>query len=138
MTERRAAHTMSDAPGPLSPHLQIYRWQVTSVLSILHRASGLALTVAAPLYVFWLLSVALGEPSYSLVQSIYGSWPGKTVLFGCTWGATYHLLNGLRHLLWDFGFGFGGAAVTRGGALVVGGSIALTLAAWVIYGISHG
>lgn len=129
---------MSDAPGPLSPHLQIYRWQVTSVLSILHRASGLALAIAAPLYVLWLLGVALGETSYGVVQSVYGSWIGQLVLFGCTLAAMYHLLNGVRHLLWDAGVGFGGAVVSRGGIAVVLGSLALTLVAWALYGVSHG
>jgi succinate dehydrogenase / fumarate reductase, cytochrome b subunit len=129
---------MSDAPGPLSPHLQIYRWQITSVLSILHRASGLALFVAAPLYVFWLLGVALGEASFGAVQSVYGSWPGQLVLFGCTLAGMYHLLNGVRHLIWDTGIGFANAVVARGGYVVVGASIALTLVAWAIYGLSHG
>jgi len=129
---------MSDAPGPLSPHLQIYRWQVTSVLSILHRGSGLALAAAAPLYVIWLVGVALGDGSFRLVQSVYGSPPGQAVLAGCVLAGAYHLLNGLRHLLWDAGVGFGRAAVVRGGIAIAVGSVALTLLALVLTWLANG
>ena len=91
---------------PLSPHLQVYRWQWTMALSILHRATGLALTVGALLMVFWLLALATGPDSFAGLQAFLGSWFGRLLLFGWTWALAYHFLNGIRHLVWDAGKGF--------------------------------
>ena len=123
---------------PLSPHLQIYRWQITSVLSILHRGSGIALAAATPLYVLWLVSVALGDASFALVRAGFASWPGQAVLVACSFAGTYHLFNGLRHLLWDMGVGFSPSFVARSGVMIAYGSLALTCTAWTLVWLTHG
>src|ERR1700741_74027 len=94
---------------PLSPHLQIYRPQLTSVLSILHRATGIALGVGTLLLVYWLIAVAAGagaRAAYDVAQRLIGSWFGRLLLFGWTLAFFYHLANGVRHLAWDAGYGF--------------------------------
>jgi len=122
---------MTSDPRPLSPHLQIYRWQLTSVLSILHRASGVALTVGAILLVWWLVAAAGGPEDYARVQGFLGSWVGRILLFGWSLALFYHLCNGLRHLWWDTGRGFELKSVYASGWAVVGGTVALTLIAWI-------
>jgi succinate dehydrogenase / fumarate reductase, cytochrome b subunit len=126
---------MRSADRPLSPHLQIYRWQLTSVLSILHRATGLLLGAGAILLVWWLVAAASGPDAYAAVEDFLGSWLGFLLLFGLTLALFYHLCNGIRHLVWDTGHGFDLKSTYIGGWLVVGGSAALTLIAWVV-GIS--
>ncbi len=127
--------TASD-PRPLSPHLQVYRWQITSVLSILHRASGVALTLGTILLVWWLVAAADGPGSYSRVQAFLGSWVGRILLFGWSVALFYHLCNGLRHLWWDTGRGFEIRSVTASGWAVVAGTVVLTAIAWGV-GLSH-
>jgi succinate dehydrogenase / fumarate reductase cytochrome b subunit len=90
---------MDSAERPLSPHLQIYRWQLTSVLSILHRAAGIALSVGAVLLVWWLVAAASGPAAYSRAAGFFGSWIGLVLLFGWTAALFYHLCNGIRHLV---------------------------------------
>ena len=94
---------MRSADRPLSPHLQIYRWQLTSVLSILHRASGVTLSAGTILLVWWLIAAASGPEAYEGVQDFLGSWIGLLLLFGWTLSLFYHLCNGIRHLVWDTG-----------------------------------
>lgn len=91
---------------PLSPHLQIYRPQFTSLLSISHRASGLALVVGTLLLVWWLVAAAAGPSAFATAQGAIGSWLGQLVLFGWTVALYFHLCNGIRHLVWDAGYGF--------------------------------
>jgi succinate dehydrogenase / fumarate reductase cytochrome b subunit len=121
---------MSDR-RPLSPHLQVYRWQLTSVMSILHRASGIALSAGAILLVWWLVAAAEGADAYAGVQAFLGSWIGLLMLFGWSLALFYHLCNGLRHLLWDSGHGLDLPGVYLGGWIVVGATAALTLIAWI-------
>ena len=97
---------MSNGDRPLSPHLQIYAWQWTMALSILHRASGVGLSVGTLLMVWWLLGLAGGVESFELVQGFVSHWLGKICLLGWTWALFYHLCNGIRHLGWDVGVGF--------------------------------
>jgi len=129
---------MSD-PRPLSPHLQVYRWQLTSVMSILHRASGLALSVGAVLLVWWLGAAADGPEPYVGFQHFIGSWFGLLLLFGWSVALFYHLCNGIRHLWWDTGRGLELASVYSGGRLVLAGTGVLTVIAWIagIAGWSH-
>ena len=127
---------MRSADPPLSPHLQIYRWQLTSVLSILHRAAGIALCAGAVLLVWWLVAAASGPDVYDGVASFLGSWIGCVLLFGWSAALFYHLCNGIRHLVWDTGHGLDLPAVYFGGWLVVAGTTALTVIAWVA-GIAH-
>ena len=91
---------------PLSPHLQIYRPQITSVLSILHRITGIALAGGLVLLLVGLLSMAMGFDAYDCFQRFIQSIWGKIMLFGWAWAMSYHLFNGVRHLFWDMGYGF--------------------------------
>jgi succinate dehydrogenase / fumarate reductase cytochrome b subunit len=117
---------------PLSPHLQIYRPQITSVLSITHRASGLVLSAGAVLLVLWLVAAASGERGFAIAQECAGSAPGYLFLFAFSLALFYHLLNGIRHLFWDMGAGFELETVTRTGWAVVVGTVLLTGIAWVL------
>lgn len=116
---------------PLSPHLQIYRWQLTSVLSILHRMTGIALSVGTLLLAWWLIAAATGPAAFDTAQGFIGSWLGRLLLLGWSWALFYHLANGIRHLAWDAGFGFELRTVYATGWAVVVLSILLTLIAWI-------
>jgi succinate dehydrogenase / fumarate reductase, cytochrome b subunit len=122
---------MASRERPLSPHLQVYRPQITSVLSILHRITGAALAAGTLLLVYWLIAVAGGPDTYDAAQSVVGSIIGRILLFGWSWALFYHLTNGIRHLVWDAGRGFELRTVTISGWTVVILSFALTLAAWI-------
>ena len=126
---------MTSSNRPLSPHLQVYRPQLTSILSITHRATGIALSFGIILLIAWILATAAGENYFNTVNSIITSWFGKQVLVGFTWALFYHLCNGVRHLFWDAGFGFELNTVYKSGYATVAASVLLTAAAWII-GIS--
>ncbi len=125
---------------PTSPHLGIYRWQITMTLSILHRASGVVLYSGALGLVYWLVALALGPQAFATAGWFFHLWIGQALL--CLWSLAffYHLLNGVRHLVWDAGYGFdkpihraSGALTYRvSGWLVVLSSLALTAAAWTL------
>lgn len=115
---------------PLSPHLQVYRPQLTSVLSITHRATGVALAAGTLLLVWWLVAAASGPEQYATVQAVMGSWPGKLLLLGWTFSLFFHLANGIRHLFWDAGLGFELKTTYASGWAVVAASIVLTVLAW--------
>lgn len=121
---------MADIERPLSPHLQIYRPQITSVLSILHRITGVALGAGALLLTWWLVAAAVGPEAYAAVQVCIGSFFGRLILFGFSFALFFHLCNGIRHLAWDLGLGLDIPTVTRSGWAVVAASVALTLLAW--------
>jgi len=123
---------------PLSPDIQIYRPQLTSVLSISHRLTGIALSVGAPLLVYWLIAAAAGPWAYDALHGFLGSWPGLALLFCWTYALFFHLCNGIRHLFWDAGYGFDLQTIYASGWAVVAASMALTLAAWVISFNMHG
>lgn len=121
---------------PLSPHLQIYRWQWTMALSILHRMTGVALAVGTLLLVYWVFAAATGPLAFEQAQSLISHWLGRLLLFGWSFALFYHLCNGIRHLVWDAGKGFELRAAYLSALLVVTASIALTGLAWLIgYGI---
>ncbi len=122
---------MSTKKRPLSPHMQIYRLPLSSVLSFLHRITGVALAVGLLLLVYWLLAVASGPEAYNAVQAFNASIVGRTLLFGWTFALFYHLCNGIRHLVWDTGHGYELPDVYRSGWLVVGVSVVLTVLAWM-------
>ena len=123
---------MSHAERPLSPHLQVYRWQLTSVLSILHRATGVALSLGTILLVCWLVAAAEGPEAYLGMQNFVGSWLGLLLLFGWSVALFYHLCNGIRHLWWDTGRGLDLRSVYAGGWAVLGVTAVLTVLAWVL------
>ncbi len=116
---------------PLSPHLQVYRWQITMTMSILHRASGLALSVGSLVLAWWLNAVAVGGAHYAWVTGILGSPAGLAFLAGWSVAFFYHLGNGIRHLLWDAGRGFEiGSMYRTGWAVVVFVMVATAFTWW--------
>lgn len=123
---------MSKGDRPLSPHLQVYRFQWTMALSILHRITGVALAVGTLLLVWWLVAAASGPEAFATVQGFIGSILGRLLLFGWTLALFYHLCNGIRHLFWDAGYGFELDVAYRSGLAVLGASVALTLISWIL------
>jgi len=108
------------------------------LLSITHRATGIALSAGALLLVYWLLALASGPAAFADVHGFLGSWLGRLLLFGWTWSLMFHLANGIRHLFWDAGVGFELPAAQASGYAAVVASIAATLAIWVAGYIAAG
>jgi len=123
---------MAAIQRPLSPHLQIYKKQITSVLSIFHRGTGVVLAIGALAVTAWLLCVAGNADCYAWCQQILSAWYGQIALFGFSACMMYHLLNGIRHLLWDIGWGMEIGTVVKTGYLVIVLSIVLTGLLWFI------
>ncbi len=117
---------------PLSPHLQIYRPQITSMLSISHRATGVALSVGSLVLTWWLVAAATSDAAFATVSSVINSPIGLILLFGWTASLWYHFCNGIRHLAWDAGYGFSLPSTHRSGWAVLIASAALTLGTWVV------
>jgi len=117
---------------PLSPHLQVYRPQITSILSILHRATGIVLSAGTLLLVWWLVAAARGEAAYATVSGFLRSPVGLLLLFGWTATLWYHFCSGLRHLAWDAGWGFTLPVVHRSGWTVVIAAAVLTVLTWIV------
>lgn len=118
-------------PRPLSPHLQIYRWPVTMLTSILHRATGMANAAGLVLITGFLVATAMGPDTFAIAKELLASLLGRLVLFGLTLTSVYHLLNGLRHLAWDTGWGFELKTASSTGILVFILTLAFTLIIWV-------
>lgn len=123
---------MSTDNRPLSPHLQIYKWQWTMAYSIFHRATGIALAVGTIFLTWWLVALAMGPESFATVQAFAGSIIGRLVLFGWTWALFYHFGNGIRHLFWDSGAGFDLEVAEKTGHAMLAFSVIATVAVWVI------
>ena len=123
---------MSDSNNPLSPHLQIYRWQISSLLSIAHRISGVINLFALSLIFFWLILLSLGENNYELFLILINSFFGKFILIGFTWSMIFHVLSGIRHLVWDLGYGFEIKTANISGALVILSSLVATIIFWLL------
>ena len=119
-------------PRPLSPHLQVYKPQLTSILSILHRGTGIVLSIGSIFLVSWILVLTLGESAYQIYSQLVNNWFGKLVIFGFTFGLFYHLSNGIRHLFWDAGYGYDLKDAYVSGFAVIFSSISLTLITWLI------
>jgi len=117
---------------PLSPHLQVYRPQITSVLSIMHRITGVALSAGTLLLVWWLAAAATSPEAFATVQGFVGSPIGWLLLFGWTLALFYHLFAGIRHLLWDAGYGFEKVEYHASGKAVVIAAVACTVLAWIV------
>ncbi len=129
--DRRGALSAA-RPRPKSPNVQIYRPQLTSVLSILNRITGNILSACAVVLVIWLIAAATGPQAYGVVQGAIASWIGQVVLFGATFAFFLHLCGGIRHLVWDTVHGFELRSIYISGWVVVLASVVLTLAAWVL------
>jgi succinate dehydrogenase / fumarate reductase cytochrome b subunit len=121
---------MADTRRPLSPHLQIYKWQVQMVTSIVHRATGIALAVGTLLVVWGLISLAAGESAFDQFKTCVGSPVGIVLLVGWSWSLFYHLCNGIRHLVQDTGAGYAIPQFVRSSWLSVIGSIVLLVVVW--------
>ena len=134
---------MADTPQkpgherPLSPHLSIWRWQVTMLASITHRVTGIALAVGALVLAWWLVSISNGPEGYESFMSIAASPVGLVVLFGFTWSLAFHMLNGIRHLAWDLGYGFNKVTATQTGSLVYVLSVVLAVGAFAFAWTGH-
>jgi succinate dehydrogenase / fumarate reductase cytochrome b subunit len=115
---------------PLSPHLQIYRWSITMAASITHRVTGVALSAGTLLLVWWLVAAASGPEAYATFARLAGHPVGEIVLLGFVWSLAFHLLNGIRHLAWDMGYGFKVPTARLTGALVYAGSVVLAAGAF--------
>ena len=123
---------MSTRERPLSPHLQVYRWQVQMVTSILHRATGIVLAVGLIGLVWGLLALAAGPERWAAFTACAGSPFGKIVLFGFSWALAFHLINGIRHLVQDAGQGYAIPEFVRSSWLSIIGSFVLVALAWGI------
>ncbi len=123
---------MATRERPLSPHLQVYNWQITMTMSILHRVSGVILTVGAFGLAWWLMAVAAGGESYAQAAACLASPVGKIFLFGFSLALVYHLLNGVRHLLWDAGIGFEIPEFYASGWTVAILTVLLTASIWYV------
>tara|TARA_A100001011_G_C13881477_1_gene663143 strand:+ start:156 stop:539 length:384 start_codon:yes stop_codon:yes gene_type:complete len=113
--------------NPLSPHLQIYKWQISSLLSITHRIVGIVNTIAITLVCIWVISLLLGQSNYQTTQIFFKSIFGKFLSISLCWTFSFHILNEIRHLCWDAGFGFDLKIAKVTGVLVFVGSFVLTV-----------
>ena len=118
-------------PRPLSPHLQVYRPQLTSVMSITHRVSGVVLTTGTIILALWLIALASGPETFAVMASIVSHPFGQFVLFGYSVALFYHTCNGIRHLSWDLGFGLTIPEVYRSGYFVIVATCVLTALLWL-------
>ncbi|HEX5078972.1 MAG TPA: succinate dehydrogenase, cytochrome b556 subunit [Geminicoccaceae bacterium] len=123
---------MAQAKRPLSPHLQIYRWPINMALSISHRASGIGLALGLILVTWWLLALASGPEAFAVVQAAMRSWLGTLVLFLWTLVLYFHLCNGIRHLIWDAGYGFELTTARRSAIAVLSVAGAMTVLSWLV------
>ena len=123
---------MSRSQRPLSPHLQVYRPQITSTLSILFRIAGIATSLGILLMVGWLVAGATGVEYYNAFSEVLGSVVGRLVLFGWTLALVYHLCNGIRHLFWDAGKGLALESIQPTAIIVIASSAVLTLGLWAL------
>ena len=118
--------------NPLSPHLGIYKWQISSLLSITHRIVGVINILAITLICFWTLSLLLGENSYEVTKIFLKSFFGKFIIISLCWTFSFHILNEIRHLIWDMGYGFDLKIAKITGALAFFGSFILTILFYII------
>ena len=117
---------------PMSPHLQIYRWTWTMAMSVFHRVTGTALYGGTALVALWLVALASGPRAYEAVAWFFGSWIGLAVLFAYTWVLLHHMLGGLRHFVWDTGYGYGTHERMWLARATLIGSTGLTIAVWAL------
>ena len=113
--------------NPLSPHIQVYRWHISSLVSITHRITGIVNISAITIICFWIFSLLFGEPSYNLIKLFLQSVFGKFIILCLTWSFSFHVLSEIRHLMMDLGYGFELKTTKITGLLVIFGSIFLTI-----------
>ncbi|MEQ8206660.1 MAG: succinate dehydrogenase, cytochrome b556 subunit [Woeseia sp.] len=122
---------MSNPGRPLSPHLSIYRWPITMTLSILHRISGIALSIGLLMFAWWLVAASSGDAAYQDVVKFAGSIPGRVMLVAWSAAFFFHLANGIRHLVWDLGYGFELKTANASAWFVLLLTVVLTAGYWV-------
>jgi len=123
---------MQNKNNPLSPHLQIYKWQISSLLSITHRIVGVINILAITIICFLSLSLLLGAESYQIINNFFKSFFGKFVIISLCWTFSFHILNELRHLIWDLGYGFDLKVAKITGVIALAGSFILTILFYLI------
>lgn len=117
---------------PLSPHLQVYRLPLTAIISITHRATGVAITVGMLYLVIWMMGIADGAAAFSDTQAFLDSGLGRLLLFLWTFALFFHFVHGVRHLFWDVGMTFNRAEMDRIAVIEIGAAVGLTLFVWII------
>ncbi len=121
-----------DNNKPLSPHIQIYSWNISSLISISHRITGVINTVALTLICFWIASFLFGNSIYVIVQNILNSFFGKFLVIGITWSFSFQILSEIRHLFWDLGYGFELKTSKISGVIVIFGSFIITILIYIL------
>ena len=122
---------MENKNNPLSPHLQIYSWHISSLLSITHRIVGVINIIAIIFICFWTILLSLGESNYEFIQIFLKSFSGKFFTIALSWSFSFHILNEIRHLIWDLGYGFEIKTANISGIIVIIASLALTIIFWL-------
>ena len=123
---------MQHKNNPLSPHLQIYKWQISSLLSIAHRIVGVINILAITLICIWVSLLLLGENNYEMIRSFLNSFFGKFIIISLCWTFSFHILNEIRHLTWDAGYGFDLKVAKLTGVLAFFGSFVLAIIFYLI------
>ena len=118
--------------SPLSPHIQIYSWHISSIVSITHRITGIINMIAMTLICFWLSFLLLGEVSYNFLQNILNTFFGKFIIISIVWSFSFQILSEIRHLFWDIGIGFELKTPNITGLIVIFGSFVLTVTIFIL------
>ena len=118
--------------NPLSPHLQIYRWHLSMILSITHRIIGIVNSVAMILICLWTISLLFGEENYEIIKILFQSFFGKLLITSLSWSFSFHILSEIRHLIWDLGYGFDLKISKITGVITIIGSLALTILIYLL------
>ena len=118
--------------NPLSPHIQIYRWHISSLVSISHRITGIINIAVITVICFWISSLLLGETSYAFTKIFLNSIFGKFVILGLTWSFSFQILSEIRHLIMDLGYGFESKATNISGLIVIIGSFVMTVLIYLL------
>ena len=118
--------------NPLSPHLQIYRWHLSMILSITHRIIGVVNSVAMILICLWTISFLFGEENYEIIKILFQSFFGKLLIISLSWSFSFHMLSEIRHLIWDLGYGFDLKISKITGVITIIGSLALTILIYLL------
>ena len=118
--------------NPLSPHLQIYRWHLSMILSITHRIIGVVNSVAMILICLWTISFLFGEENYEIIKILFQSFFGKLLIISLSWSFSFHILSEIRHLIWDLGYGFDLKISKITGIITIIGSLVLTILIYLL------
>jgi len=123
---------MTTGNRPLSPHMKIYKFPLNGLMSGSHRVTGILLSIGTLLFAYWLIAAAYGAESYETAQAFFGSWLGQLMLIGWTFCLYYHLVNGIRHLIWDMGKCLEKEDLIKTGRIGMAVTAVLTIATWII------